>query len=108
MTKVGVNRQPQPLAAREDDGERAGKRMRIEDVMTPNSTPENGQAEENGRRDVSSSGPSLGRISVKGNRSRYLGVGDKVVMLDHVRFPSYQSDEMRTDLSSLRMSKAIL
>jgi hypothetical protein len=86
VTKVDVSRaRAQPLAAgREDNGERAGKRMRIEDVMTPNLTPGNGRAEELNRRDASALGTTLGRIYVKGNRSRYLGAGDRMAMLDQV------------------------
>lgn len=89
VTNVGVGRaRPQPtIAAREDDGERAGKRMRIEDVMTPNSTPGNGRVDETNRKDVSAPGSTLGRIYVKGNRSRYLGLGDRMAMLDHVSRP---------------------
>ncbi|KAG0648014.1 Fusarisetin A cluster transcription factor fsa6 [Hyphodiscus hymeniophilus] len=86
VMKIGVNRtRPQPLvAAREDDGdrERAGKRMRIEDVMTLNSIPGNGQVEEINGREAYSPGLTTGRIYVKGNRSRYVGVGDRMAMLD--------------------------
>lgn len=67
-----------------DDGaERGWKRMRVEDLMTPNSVEE----EVVGKRDVpETTRSSLGRIHVKGNRSRYLGVADTMVVLDHVSF----------------------
>ena len=86
VLKAGVSQaRPQALAAaRDDDGEMVGKRMRIEDVMSPSSTAGNGLVGDTPGRNVASSGSSLGRIYVKGNRSRYLGIEDRMAMLDHV------------------------
>lgn len=87
VTKVGVSRaRPQPGDVVRNDGgvERAGSRMRVEDVMAPNPILGNGRAEEVNRREAPTPGSTLGRIYVKGNRSRYLGVGDRMAMLDHV------------------------
>jgi hypothetical protein len=97
-TKVGVSRaQPQPGVVRgEEGGERAGKRMRVEDVMTSSMSssvaPGNGGTEEVNRRDMSACTSTLSRIYVKGNRSRYLCIGDRMAMLDHVSLQSSTSD----------------
>lgn len=77
------------IAVREDVGERAGERMRIEDVMASNSVPRNERDQETNRGDASTTGSTLGRIYVKENRSRYLGFLDRMAMLDHVNPPPH-------------------
>jgi hypothetical protein len=48
---------------------------------------------------------ALGRVHVKGSRSRYVGIGDRTAMLDHVS-PSPESREVADDIS-LMILKAL-
>jgi hypothetical protein len=94
VTKVGVSGAPTRAGDIGSDGggERVAKRVRGDEGALQNIAIGKERVDEVGRRNAGSSDApmsTLGRIYVKGNRSRYLGIGDRMAMLDHVSFQSY-------------------
>jgi hypothetical protein len=90
-----------------DGKDRAGKRMRVEEILAPNHTFGDKRTEEADTEDQTATGSTLGRIYVKGGRSRYLGVGDRMAMLDHVSIWCCGFLSCEADLYSLRTRETI-
>lgn len=80
------------------------KRVRLDQHTSQRIAIGNGRVDDVRRDEGTSTAPTstLGRIYIKGNRSRYLSIGDRMAMLDHVSC-SARCLMSGTDFYSLKM-----